>query len=495
MPFWPQLFPPMLYATSLLPIVPLLPTYRGGHRIIAAVQFIPVVGILASLIERIVVLICKTFLSKQRKSTTVTPSIDEEDNDGMADENLRLNQLSSDSLAHVAKFLDTSDTDSLSQLTTGKKRIDRIWQAQVSRLNLNVPVGVSPQACVVEHDNQLIDFCQRIPGSRRYMESQLAALNLHQKAEALRKWLSEDHGIAGRTELNLDFSEIKAIPPEIKFFKNLNALRLKGNGLSSLPAEIGHLTELVELDLNHNQLTSLPPEIGKLAKLIGLNIEHNELASLPSEFFNLSNLEEFSVANNKLSVLSPEIGRLTKLQQLGLHYNRLTSLPAEIGNLTKLTGLAVAFKQLNSLPPEIGRLVELEDLIISNNKLRFLPLELNCLNNLMGLIIKSNQLTSLPPIGNLTKLQRFSVADNQLPSLPPEIGNLANLEELVLNDNQFTCLPPEIGNLANLRELWAFGNQLTSLPNEVGNLSELTLLHVDPQTTIPVNPPNARIIR
>jgi Leucine-rich repeat (LRR) protein len=64
------------------------------------------------------------------------------------------------------------------------------------------------------------------------------------------------------------------------------------------------------------------------------------------------------------------------------------------------------------------------------------------------------RLTILPPeIGQLTRLERLYLKDNQLTALPPEIGQLTALTELDVSNNQLTSLPPEIGQLTVLKEL------------------------------------------
>ena len=66
-------------------------------------------------------------------------------------------------------------------------------------------------------------------------------------------------------------------------------------------------------------------------------------------------------------------------------------------------------------------------------------------------------------LGNLTRLEWLSLADNRLSgTIPPELGNLVNLRNLYLSYNKLTGrIPPELGNLTNLAYLRINGNQLT----------------------------------
>ncbi|KIC75896.1 hypothetical protein DB42_EM00010, partial [Neochlamydia sp. EPS4] len=63
-------------------------------------------------------------------------------------------------------------------------------------------------------------------------------------------------------------------------------------------------------------------------------------------------------------------------------------------------------------------------------------------------------------------------------SLPAEIGQLFRLQRLKLNQNQLSSLPEEIGQLFKLRTLYLNQNQLTSLPAEIGQLSDLQTLEL-----------------
>jgi len=125
----------------------------------------------------------------------------------------------------------------------------------------------------------------------------------------------------------------------------------------------------------------------------------------------------------------------------------------------------------------LDELTNLQKLSLYNNQLTSLPAEIGNLTNLQELYLGYNQLTSLPAeIGNLTNLQELYLWNNQLTSLPAEIGNLTNLQKLYLGNNQLTSLPAEIGNLTNLKYLSFYNNQLTSLPAEIGNLTNLQSL-------------------
>jgi len=79
-------------------------------------------------------------------------------------------------------------------------------------------------------------------------------------------------------------------------------------------------------------------------------------------------------------------------------------------------------------------------------------------------------------IGNLTKLQFFSLTSNKVNgSIPSWIGNVVNLRVLGLRTNLLTGpIPPEIGNLVNLTNLDLSNNQLSGpIPSSIGKLTKL----------------------
>jgi hypothetical protein len=84
-----------------------------------------------------------------------------------------------------------------------------------------------------------------------------------------------------------------------------------------------------------------------------------------------------------------------------------------------------------------------------------------------------------PEIGNLTKLQRFSINSNNIKSIPVEISKLVNLEKFVCSNNKIESIPSEICNMYSMSELILNSNEITELPDKIGDLHNLTLLNVN----------------
>lgn len=92
------------------------------------------------------------------------------------------------------------------------------------------------------------------------------------------------------------------------------------------------------------------------------------------------------------------------------------------------------------------------------------------LRNLCRLGFSYLPLISLPEDGwsDLKALNRFSVSNCRLRTLPDEICRLPSLEVLALVQNQLSSLPQGISAMPQLRSLMVTGNCLTSLPESFG---------------------------
>ncbi|MBE7324175.1 leucine-rich repeat domain-containing protein [Nocardioides sp. Y6] len=146
-------------------------------------------------------------------------------------------------------------------------------------------------------------------------------------------------------------------------------LDLNGTQLTALPAEVEDLTHLTHLDLYDNQLVALPAQIGSLSHLIYLSLGGNQLAALPAEIWNLTQLTSLGLDGNRLAAVPAEIGNLADLTYLDLYGNQLTALPPEIWNLTDLTHLFLGDNQLTAVPLEIANLTHLTGLHLGDNDL------------------------------------------------------------------------------------------------------------------------------
>lgn len=114
-------------------------------------------------------------------------------------------------------------------------------------------------------------------------------------------------------KLDLSRQKRKAVPEQVRQFRNLQVLKISRNSLTEIPDWIGELKCLQLLDLSYNKLTALPDSIGNCRELTFLGLNRNLIETLP-----------------------PTIGRLRKLRVLEMWDNEVQSLPDEIRRLHSL---------------------------------------------------------------------------------------------------------------------------------------------------------------
>lgn len=320
---------------------------RWGHRFIAVIQMIPIIGILASLIERIVVLAAQCFCR--------SPEIVKDP----SKLKLSLPKSGSNTISVIPEPLpETEEAKSAQLLRSASRRVVR--EALTAKI-------------------RLISFCREVPGSEKVMK-EIAHLDISQQAEKIKKWISTDPTIAALTELNLDKKKLKGVPPEIKFFKKLKTLKLSNNDLETLPDEIGELKHLQSLILLRNQFKKFPTAVGRVAQLQLLSLDHNFITAIGPEIGNLTQLKQLYLHNNSLVTLPDEIGKLRGLHTITLHKNNLSRVPPSMGKLIALNTLNLEDNELEDIPSEVCRLPQLKDFALGNNKFSKTPRALKDVN-------------------------------------------------------------------------------------------------------------------
>lgn len=363
-------------------------TEKWGHRIIAFVEGIPLVGFLASIIERIVVFVLSTFQKKPvaKPNTTiiggrkvplkVAPSLNRvkikqavTTHSAESQQKNKFHRLNYDVVNKITEYLDIRETNRLACVVANdyqekifKAKIAKLWPDNKIRGKKDFDLFKCRKA-----DELLLEFCEHIPECKDKIDE----LNgeTEAKAQELREWLASDPKIAAITELNLYEKGIKGVPLEIALFKNLKKLMLSCNDISVLPKEIGSLVNLEILDLAENSFIEVPKEIGLLTNLSNLFLPHNNLSFLPKELFNLRKLEDLNLGFNFLSEMPSEIGNLTELTDLFLMGNKLETLPTEIEKLQRLNSLNLRDMKFKSLPKEIEKLPAKATIHISKDAL------------------------------------------------------------------------------------------------------------------------------
>lgn len=128
------------------------------------------------------------------------------------------------------------------------------------------------------------EFCDRI--------TSFSLREIQQQAELERQQLKKA-GPDSFSSLTIRFKQdLSLLPPEIKYYSQLNSLNLSKHRLIVLGKEIEDMTHLTDLYLQDNhKLQKLPEEIGNLKQLTTLNICRTEIKTLPHQFSALINLK------------------------------------------------------------------------------------------------------------------------------------------------------------------------------------------------------------
>lgn len=209
-----------------------------GHRCIALLESIPILGLLLSLIERIAVLV----LTKLTGFQTAKQKLAEE---------------------KAAKIL--------------------IEFCKHLPLRNSIPVSANS----VQQANQLRKWLAQDHAIKSLTHLDLCGKDLHRLPPEIKFFT---HLIL----LKIDDNHLSSLPSELGCLDNLEELYAFENQLACLPASIGQLKKLKKLYVGSNLLTSLPTEVNNLKNLRTLSLSYNaHLTSIPRDILN--HLEVFEI--------------------------------------------------------------------------------------------------------------------------------------------------------------------------------------------------------
>ena len=292
-----------------------------------------------------------------------------------------------------------------------------------------------------------------------------------------REWFEKNQEqITKITDLDLSQCELTKLPPEIKFFTNLETLNLSKNRLKSLPSEIKSLTKLKTLDLCHNEIQQLPREISAFTQLEKLYASHNKISRIPAEIRFNTQLKTLNLYHNEITCIPSEIKFLTQLERLFLSRNKISQIPFEIQFLTKLKKLFLRHNNIYFIPPEIKFLSLLKNLYLDHNIISYIPIEIRFLTLLEKLSLSHNRISSIPSeIKFLSQLKNLYLDHNIISYIPIEIRFPTLLEKLSLGHNRKSSIPPEIKTLTKLKTLDFCHNEIQQLPAEISALTQVAI--------------------
>ena len=160
-----------------------------------------------------------------------------------------------------------------------------------------------------------------------------------------------------------------------------------------------------------------------------------------------------------------------------LQFQNLRKFPLPLLKCTNIEEIDLSHNQISEIPDEIGQLKKLRRLYLNDNQIQKLPenvytqlpdLEVLYLqNNNKNFVLSSN-------ISQLTKLQQLQVS--KLQALPETVWQLKQLQTLRIWNAHLTQISSNIKNLTRLEVLCLRGNNITQLPPEIFLLKQLTYL-------------------
>lgn len=138
------------------------------------------------------------------------------------------------------------------------------------------------------------------------------------------------------------------LPRGLFTLPRVEALIVRGIGISRLPDNVHLAKSLRILDLGSNRFTRFPEVVFKLPNLSALNLSYNKLTSMPEEIKRLKRLRILNLKGNKLKDLPEDWHRLQNLRTLDLSFNRLESVPDSLRTLGALRDLRLAYNNLSA---------------------------------------------------------------------------------------------------------------------------------------------------
>ncbi len=148
--------------------------------------------------------------------------------------------------------------------------------------------------------------------------------------------------------LDLSGQKLKELP-DLRVFKNLNALDLSKNRLRDFPAWLGEFTYMQELRIAQNKLQEFPEAICKYKHLKRLDLSRNALTGLPKCMGGLKELTSLDVWSNDLADFPVQLAGMEALRFLDLR-NILFEVPA----IERIEGLFPQAKIFFSPPCNCG---------------------------------------------------------------------------------------------------------------------------------------------
>ncbi|KAI7821694.1 hypothetical protein BC939DRAFT_504223 [Gamsiella multidivaricata] len=348
-------------------------------------------------------------------------------------------------------------------------QVDTVSNADTSRLGINASMtrsssnaGVhdtsglfAEQASFSHAKGHLLRF---ITGLHPWDEwDQVKTLDLSKRE--VESTIKLDHLVPNLEVLLLNENQVSyltGVPISVK------TLQARSNQLSDL-TNFSHLINLQYLDISHNEIEDLTG-LSSLVHLRELIAEDNKIKSV-SALQQMDGLIRLDVSHNCLTSLDFRWSKLTRLEFLNASYNKIEQLE----NLESLTGLIHANLAHNCIEDIslVQQLRRLRILRLSENKL--VTFDATPFPGLRTLYLDDNRLQSLENCQKLTRLENFSVRDQEGEGIAIDMTEFVNSRKLYLSGNPIHALDFDMG-FYRLEYLEVCAGCLSELPLEFATL-------------------------
>ncbi|KAF9921458.1 hypothetical protein FBU30_008483 [Linnemannia zychae] len=244
--------------------------------------------------------------------------------------------------------------------------------------------------------------------------------------------------------------------------KSVKTLQVRSNLLSDL-TNFSHLSNLQYLDISHNDIEDLTG-LSSLVHLRELIAEGNKIKSV-SALQQMDGLIRLDVSHNALTSLDFRWSKLQRLEFLNASHNKIEQLE----NLESLVGLIHA-NLANNCIEDISLMNPLRRLrILRLSENRLLTFNADSFPGLRTLYLDENRLQSLENCQNLTRLENFSIRDQEGEGIAIDMTEFVNSRKLYLSGNPIHALDFEMG-FYRLEYLEICAGCLSELPFDFATL-------------------------
>ncbi|KAI1317749.1 hypothetical protein EDD11_007923 [Mortierella claussenii] len=220
--------------------------------------------------------------------------------------------------------------------------------------------------------------------------------------------------------------------------KSVKTLQARSNLLDNL-TNFGHLANLQYLDISNNTIEDLTG-LSSLVHLRELTAEGNKIKSV-SALQQMDGLIRLDISHNCLTSLDFRWSKMQRLEFLNASHNKIEQLE----NLESLGGLIHANLAHNCIEDIslVQPLRRLRILRLSENKL--VTFDATPFPGLRTLYLDDNRLQSLENCQKLTRLENFSVRDQEGEGIAIDMTEFINSRKLYLSGNPVHALEFEMG--------------------------------------------------